>query len=111
MNFKNLFIEFSEEKRTLTSKKVDSNSNYYRIVMKDMRNNLKNYIQQTNLIVSPSVGRGNYADVPWICILSDNPRISPSAQKGIYIVLLFTKEGDAFYLTLGQVLQILTKRI
>ena len=67
-----------------------------------MANYLRTLVVNYDLTVKPSVGQGKYADIPWICLLSNNRRISPSAQKGLYIVLLFNKECDAVYLTLNQ---------
>lgn len=67
-----------------------------------MVKDIKSKVDLDGIVVKPSVGQGNYADVPWICLLSTNPSISPSPQKGIYIVLLFNKQGNSFYLTLSQ---------
>lgn len=102
MNFGSYFKKFSNEKTKAIGEKVDSNSLYYQLVMKNMASDLRSYIRNDNIIVKPSVGQGNYADIPWICLLSTNASISPSAQKGIYIVLLFSKKGDSFYLALSQ---------
>ena len=102
MDFINYFKKFADEKVKTLSQKVDSNSLYYNLVMRDMSGFIKNQIMNDKIIVKPAVGQGNYSDVPWICLLSTNASISPSAQKGIYIVLLFSKKGDEFYLTLSQ---------
>ncbi len=50
--------------------------------------------------IQGSVGQGNWAAVPWICIF--DKRITTSAQKGIYIVYLLSKDGRNLYLTLNQ---------
>ncbi len=102
MKFRETLAIFAKEKINTYSKKIDSESIYYETIMRDMRDYLRTIVPHENLIIKPSVGQGNYAEIPWIVILSDNPRISPSAQKGIHVVLLFTKDGSAFYLTLGQ---------
>ena len=47
-----------------------------------------------------SIGQGNYAEIPWICIF--NTRITTTATKGIYIVILYTADGNGIYLELGQ---------
>ncbi|GEM_PF-229671 len=51
-------------------------------------------------IVKGSVGQGNWATVPWICIF--DKRITSSAQRGVYIVYLLSESGDTLYLTLNQ---------
>lgn len=102
MNFKRYFSQLAQEKAKTHKRKVDSSSAYYQLVMRDMAFDLRDYIQQDDIFVKPSVGQGNYADIPWICLLSTNASISPNAQKGLYIVLLFHKTGDSFYLALSQ---------
>ncbi|NMA04869.1 MAG: DUF3578 domain-containing protein [Acholeplasmataceae bacterium] len=102
MRFKEAFLVVSQEKSKTYKQKVSSVPLYDEAILRTMKNYLEYFIQTDEIIVRPSVGQGNYADVPWICLLSKNAKISPSPQKGLYIVLLFTKEGDAFYLTLSQ---------
>lgn len=106
MGFKALFDKFYIEKSKISennkNKKVSSVSTYDRILMVDMKNDIRDFISNDDIIVKPSVGQGNYADVPWICLLSSNTSISPSASKGIYIVLLFNKLGNSLFLCLGQ---------
>lgn len=55
--------------------------------------------RQTYLITG-SVGQGNWAMVPWICIF--NRKITTTATRGIYIVYLLSKDGNSLYLTLNQ---------
>lgn len=47
-----------------------------------------------------SIGQGNWAGVPWFAIF-DN-RITTTAQSGVYIVYLFSSDGERLYLTLNQ---------
>ena len=51
-------------------------------------------------LVEGSVGQGNWAQVPWICIF--NKEITTSATKGIYIVYLLSSDGKSLYLTFNQ---------
>lgn len=50
--------------------------------------------------VQGSIGQGNYAEIPWVCVF--NKKITQSATKGIYIVQLYKKDGSGMYLGLGQ---------
>jgi len=102
MIFKECFEKLANEKIKTTKQKVSTVPDYDNIILKQLTNDLRLFINNDDIIVKPSVGQGNYADIPWICLLSSNRSISPSAQKGLYIVLLFNKEGDAFYLALSQ---------
>ncbi|MDY0346618.1 MAG: DUF3578 domain-containing protein [Acholeplasma sp.] len=102
MEFKDLFQRLEREKAKTDKKRVSSNPEYDNIILKDMPNLLRDFIQHNEIIVKPSVGLGNYADIPWICLLSKNTSISPNAKKGLYIVILFNKTGDSFYLALSQ---------
>lgn len=47
-----------------------------------------------------SAGKGQFTHIPWVAIR--NPIISTTAQKGIYIVFLFSADGKELYLTLNQ---------
>ncbi len=71
-----------------------------------LRSDAPEFIYQTGLVdrqtylITGSVGQGNWAMVPWICIF--NRKITTSATRGVYIVYLLSKDGKALYLTLNQ---------
>ena len=52
------------------------------------------------LIVKGSVGNGNWAETPWVAVF--DPRVTTSAQRGVYVVYLFDSDGQHFYLSLNQ---------
>ena len=58
------------------------------------------YIDESIHLVKGSVGQGNWASVPWICIF--DRRVTTSAQSGVDIVYLLSEDGKSFYLTLNQ---------
>lgn len=70
------------------------------------RNDIPNVIYQTGIVdskthlITGSVGQGNWATVPWVCIF--NRKITTSATKGVYIVYLLAKDGKTLYLTFNQ---------
>lgn len=70
------------------------------------RNDIPDLIYSTGIVdretylVAGSVGQGNWATIPWICIF--DRRITTSAQRGVYIVYLLSKDGNSLYLTLNQ---------
>jgi len=53
-----------------------------------------------HLKVVASYGKGNWATIPWLSIL--DRRETTTTQRGIYVVYLFSGEGDGVYLTLAQ---------
>ncbi|MCR5218694.1 DUF3578 domain-containing protein [Treponema sp.] len=71
-----------------------------------VRATIPNEIFKTNIInendyqIKGSVGQGNWAAIPWICIF--DKKITTTAQEGIYIVYLLSKNGESLYLTLNQ---------
>ena len=71
-----------------------------------VRNDIPNAIYDTGIVdkekylITGSVGQGNWAMVPWVCIF--DKRITTSATKGIYIVYLLSKDGKTLYLTFNQ---------
>lgn len=57
-------------------------------------------VDEEKYLVTGSVGQGNWAAVPWVCIF--DRQITTSAQKGVYIVYLLSKDGRTLYLTFNQ---------
>ena len=70
------------------------------------RNDIPMKIYQTGVVdsnkylITGSVGQGNWATVPWVCIFDRS--ITTSATKGVYIVYLLAKDGKTLYLTFNQ---------
>ena len=70
------------------------------------RNEIPSFIYNTGIVdsqthlITGSVGKGNWAMVPWICIF--DRQITTTATKGIYIVYLLSKDGNTLYLTFNQ---------
>lgn len=50
--------------------------------------------------IQGSIGQGNPAEIPWICVFDLD--ITISAQKGFYIVYLFNSDMSGVYLSLNQ---------
>ena len=57
-------------------------------------------IDRSKYLIVGSVGQGNWAMVPWICIFDKS--ITTSATKGVYIVYLLAKDCSKLYLTFNQ---------
>lgn len=55
---------------------------------------------QKPLIVQGSVGKGNWAIIPWIAIM--NEQITTSTQYGEYLVYLFAEDMSSVYLSFAQ---------
>ena len=53
-----------------------------------------------DFLVTASPGRGNWAEIPWLAVF--DPRITTTAQRGIYVVYLFSAGCDRIYLSLNQ---------
>ena len=70
------------------------------------RNEIPNIIYGTGIVdskthlITGSVGQGQWATIPWICIF--DRKITTTATKGVYIVYLLSKDGNTLYLTLNQ---------
>lgn len=70
------------------------------------RNSIPDIIYKTGIVdknkylITGSVGQGNWATIPWICIFDRS--ITTSATKGVYIVYLLSKDGNTLYLTFNQ---------
>lgn len=57
-------------------------------------------VDSKDYLITGSVGQGNWATVPWVCIF--DRAITTSATKGVYIVYLLAKDGNTLYLTFNQ---------
>lgn len=57
-------------------------------------------VNSSNYLVTGSVGQGNWAMIPWVCIFDRS--ITTTATKGVYIVYLLEKDGNSLYLTFNQ---------
>ncbi len=57
-------------------------------------------IDSNDYLITGSVGQGNWAMVPWVCIFDRT--ITTTATKGVYIVYLLAKDGNTLYLTFNQ---------
>ena len=71
-----------------------------------VKSEIPNAIYNTGLVdpqsylITGSVGQGNWATIPWICIFDRS--ITTTATKGVYIVYLLSKTGESLYLTFNQ---------
>lgn len=52
-----------------------------------------------DLIVEASDGIGRKTEAPWVRLAS--ARMSPSAREGFYLVIHFSRDGSAFWITIG----------
>lgn len=70
------------------------------------RSDVPNAIYKTGIVspkthlITGSVGQGQWANIPWVCIFDRS--ITTSATRGIYIVYLLAKDGKTLYLTFNQ---------
>jgi 5-methylcytosine-specific restriction protein A len=57
-------------------------------------------IPKSKYKIQGSIGQGNPAEIPWICVFDLD--ITRSAQEGFYIVYLFNSDMSGVYLSLNQ---------
>lgn len=75
--------------------------------IRDLFNQAREILEASNpvkgrphLHVVASYGKGNWATIPWISLLDD--RETKTTQQGTYVVYLFSADGAACHLKLGQ---------
>ncbi|AYU54314.1 MrcB family domain-containing protein [Staphylococcus debuckii] len=86
---------------TVKSKREENFKNRYKELVHNLLPlKIRNDIEVDSLKVNGSIGKGRYAQVPWVAIM--DPKITTSTLRGYYVVLLFHPEGEGFYLTLNQ---------
>jgi 5-methylcytosine-specific restriction enzyme MrcB-like protein len=64
--------------------------------------------QRPDILVNWSLGKGVWANDPWIALL--NRRVTTSTQSGLYIVFLIAEDLSTVYLTLNQGMTDLVKQ-
>jgi 5-methylcytosine-specific restriction protein A len=57
-------------------------------------------IPEARYLIQGSIGQGNPAEIPWVCVF--DREITESAQDGYYIVFLFVSDMSGLYLSLNQ---------
>lgn len=82
------------------SSKVDATRNYYKSLINDIPELLRNIINDDSYKIDGSCGIGNKAQIPWVGVFNKN--ITESATFGIYICYLFKSDMTGFYLTIMQ---------
>lgn len=66
----------------------------------EYRDVLASLVDDPEKKVDSSAGKGNLANIPWFSVF--DVRLTNSAQRGIYLVYLFKKDGTGVYLSLNQ---------
>ncbi len=79
-----------------------ANNPFGEFVRKDIPTTIYNtgLVDKADYLVVGSVGQGNWAMIPWICIF--DRAITTTATKGVYIVYLLSKDSSELYLTFNQ---------
>lgn len=58
------------------------------------------FVNRERYLVEGSVGKGNWAAIPWIAVMDKT--VTTSTQRGYYIVYLFSEDMKRVYLTFAQ---------
>ncbi|WP_137288126.1 MrcB family domain-containing protein [Natronorubrum halophilum] len=69
-------------------------------IEKRIPSKIRQILDNENLIVKASAGKGRWTSIPWIAILDQ--RKTNNIQEGIYVVYLFEPQEDRVSLTLNQ---------
>lgn len=94
-------LRFAQDYR-LESKKRFANNEFGSFARKDIPKAIMEagHLDKDKYLVVCSVGQGNWAKNPWICIF--DRRVTETAQRGIYIVYLLSEDCKRLYLTFNQ---------
>ena len=95
-----LFKKFSTAFKKEVNEKYSGELKSYQLLVKQAPAEIRKIINDQQLKIEGSIGRGNTAYYPWIGIF--DKRVSTGATNGFYIVFLFSDDYDHVYLTLNQ---------
>ena len=92
-------IENYEKARTQAFSKANP---IYQTIIKEIPGKIVDLLgaKWSGLKVKGGVGTGNWAQVPWCCLL--NSRVTTTPKKGIYVVYLFNIKYNKIYISLNQ---------
>ncbi|QQY80174.1 uncharacterized protein DUF3578 [Keratinibaculum paraultunense] len=101
MSLKEIFIDimdnYIQEKMNFSCGKE---SRIYNLINYTVVDYLNGIFKREDIKIEGSCGRGYWTYHPWIALFNKN--ITTSAQEGVYIVYLFSKDMERVYLTLNQ---------
>lgn len=92
---KYILENYGNEKRKSFKENVLGNK-----IRHEIPNILKEIYSENNFFIKGSIGQGQWADCPWICIFDKT--ISKKTTEGIYIAILFKTDMTGFYLAVNQ---------
>ena len=92
-------VENYEKARTQAFSKANP---IYQTIIKEIPGKIVDLLgaKWSGLKVKGGVGTGNWAQVPWCCLL--NSRVTTTPKKGIYVVYLFNIKYNKIYISLNQ---------
>lgn len=89
---------FPQDKKNYSLKNLKSSKNLIKDLPKHFYNEAR--LSSDKYKITGSIGQGNLAEIPWICIFDLD--ITSSAQEGFYIAYLFKSDMSGVYLSLNQ---------
>ena len=66
---------------------------------KDLKNEFKSIVDENKFLVETSLGDGNTAVIPWLCIM--NRSLTETVREQFYICYLFSRNAKYLYLSIG----------
>ena len=100
-----MFVDLIHETSVLwpsykKGKKTDKNNRVHQIIVNELPETIFNWVNQDQKYMSSgSDGQGNLLQAPWFALF--NKDITTSAQKGYYIVYLFSEDLSSLTLEIG----------
>jgi len=100
MNFRAYLHELAQQYPTAKQQAFGGHP-LYQLFCKDLVKYITSILHlEDSYKVVGSVGKGNWAYVPWLAFLHKNE--TDSTRKGVYVVYLFAEDMQTVYLTLAQ---------
>ncbi|MBU3181166.1 MrcB family domain-containing protein [Clostridium psychrophilum] len=96
----NLLDIMQNYKTEIMKGKFGRDHRMFKLLNYEVKDEIKNNINDDNLIVKGSSGQGGWTSCPWIAAY--NKEITTTIQEGVYIVYLFSEDMERVYLTLNQ---------
>ena len=104
LNFRDNWTSYLEncEKLNAKGKKTYSNNRNHeahKIFISELPSFFKNILDEKKYFIKSSLGEGNVAGIPWLCIMHRD--VTNSVTRGFYIAYLFSRNAKKVYLSIG----------
>ena len=93
------YVEHCKSKIKKNTYNIDSSHEFHDLFIIQFKQKIESLVDKKKFIVKSSVGEGNLAGIPWLCVMDLS--ITGKSTEGFYIVYLFSQDAKKVFLSIG----------